>query len=100
VFCRLKVRYSFEVAGQHFEGRRLFFGDTFWGWKKSRNAVEAEARGYPPGGPVKVYYSPEQPKLSTLTTGIVADLAWLNLAFAGVFLLAGVGVVLGWVRVE
>lgn len=64
---RVKLRYSFEVAGQKLEGTRLQYGDKS---HDERSTAMQEKSRYPVGKEVQVYYDPTNPISSVLVKGI------------------------------
>lgn len=82
------VAYSFSVAGQTFESRRLRFGNYR---RASRAKAEAMLAPYRAGGSAQVRYNPEAPEecvLETTRPGPIyaimatAGLIWIGAAFA------------------
>ena len=53
------VEYTYQVAGQSFNGKRITFGPVT-GSSNPRKAQEVLSR-YPSGGAVQVYYNPQKP---------------------------------------
>jgi hypothetical protein len=54
-----RVEYSYSVAGQHFDSKRLSFGGVTG--TSSPDKAQETINKYPVGSPVTVYYNPENP---------------------------------------
>ena len=81
---RVRVRYSYEVAGQKLEGKRLQYG---YGSHDERSSAKKEQSRYPSGKEVQVYYDPKNPKDSVLVRG--SGTSWLTAGFGPTALVFG-----------
>jgi hypothetical protein len=59
-----RVRYTYEVSGERYEGDKLTLATTEW--LDDRAAIEAVVAQRQPGSPAKVYYNPKSPKEAVL----------------------------------
>jgi hypothetical protein len=89
------VLYTYVVAGEEYQGRRIFFGATtnlgaVTGLARSANDL---TRKYPKGKEVVIYYDPGNPRESVLEQGVVRETIQL-LSFCGIFFLAGLVAIL------
>jgi Protein of unknown function (DUF3592) len=79
------ISYHYQAAGAYYSGKRLAFG--------SMSSSSSYARGilarYPVGAKVQVHYSPDDPELAVLETGIHGG-TWICLGVGTVFMLAGI----------
>jgi hypothetical protein len=78
-FYRVKVGYTYTVAGIPYHAQRLAFGIQPYIWWHAA-AREAVAK-YPSGSIVTVHYNPDNPKVAVLMTGVSADsrlLGWFS----------------------
>lgn len=84
---RVRVIYRYEVAGRHFQGRRIRVGPP------ALAAVGATLRRYRKGQACQVAYDPQRPQVAVLEPGVQA-LHWLLPAVGLLF----IGLALwGWV---
>jgi hypothetical protein len=58
-----KIRYSYEVRGKPYVGRRVFWHS---GSSTADRSPQVLTETYPPGNAVTVYYDPRSPKTSVL----------------------------------
>ena len=79
-----ELAYDYEIAGSHYTGRRLAFGTM------SSSAAYAQGilNRYPVGQKVAVHYSPDDPNMAVLETGIHGG-TWLCFGIGAVFVMAG-----------
>jgi|LakMenE18May11ns_1017448.scaffolds.fasta_scaffold9524253_1 hypothetical protein len=68
----VRIRYSYEAAGQKLEGKRLQYG---YNSHDDRSSAKNEQSRYPPGKEVQVFYDPTNPKRSVLVKG--SGTSWL-----------------------
>ena len=59
-----KIRYSYQVAGQYYEGNKIGFG--FQQSYSSQAKAQAALSRFPPSGEVSVYYDPQNPAEAVL----------------------------------
>lgn len=64
---RVQVSYEYEVDERKFAGDRLRFSRRLGG--RTQGQAEQAVVSYAPGGPIEVYYDPEQPARSVLVPG-------------------------------
>lgn len=89
---RCDVRYSYDVAGRSYEGRRVRFGGAL---NASADGARSTRSRYAPGLPVRVHYHPRRPAFSTLETG-ASRLVGMWVAI-GLFMAGSIGgALLGW----
>jgi hypothetical protein len=79
------IAYDYKVAAVAYTGKRVRFGMT----ESSEANAKAFVDNYPPGKQVAVFYSPSDPALAVLQTGIFGGV-WLGLGLGGLFLIIGV----------
>ncbi len=79
-----KVRYTYEVNGERYQGYRIWFGGAPGG--SNRRKVEAIVARYPQGSRVTVYYNPAKPTEAVLERGKAPGSGWL-LVVGSVFVL-------------
>ena len=82
-----EVQYKYIVDGIHYESAGIDFVGQSW---PSRMKAQAIIDKYPKYSQVRVYYKPENPKLSALKSGMSPMILWW--AIGGPFML-GLGVV-------
>jgi hypothetical protein len=58
-----KIRYSYQVRGKQYVGRRVFWQT---GESSADRSPQVLTETYPPGNAVTVYYDPRSPKTSVL----------------------------------
>ena len=85
------VSYSFTVAGTHYTGERLRFGDSEYQFKWS---AEADLIPYGVGLPVEVHYHPVDHSRSVLEPGVSLS-TYSLLGVGGIVAAAGIGFLLG-----
>jgi hypothetical protein len=95
---RLAVTYEYDVAGRRYEGTRVAFGDSLWGWLRSRGVVERLCAAHAPDEEIVVYYEARLPSLSTLNRKI-DDMAYYALVTSLLLTTAGIGALQGWIPV-
>lgn len=98
---RLVVTYRYEAGGRAFTGSRVHFGDSMWGarWIRGRDR-SAELARYTPDAVVTVYYDPAHPSRATLWRTVPHASFQQLLIVAVLFILAGIGVLNGVVKVR
>jgi hypothetical protein len=80
----VRVRYSYEVAGQKLEGQRLQYGNKSHDKQSSAKQVQSL---YPAGKEVQVFYDPKNLKSSVLLKGSGAT--WLAMGLGSMALVLG-----------
>ncbi len=80
--------YQYQIAGRTYYSNQRRFGQLS---AAGADWAEEIAAAYPPGSPIAVSYSPENPQLAVLEPGAGWEACWLPGA-AGVSLLFGLGV--------
>jgi hypothetical protein len=78
------ITYHYNVAGGYHTGTRLAFGAM----SSSSSYAQGILDRYPVGAKVPVYYSPDDPELAVLETGIHGGV-WIEFGVGTVFILAG-----------
>jgi hypothetical protein len=78
------VRYSYEVAGQKFEGQRLRYGNES---HDKQSSAKQEQSLYPAGKEVQVFYDPGNPQSSVLVKG--SGSSWLAMVLGSMALVIG-----------
>jgi hypothetical protein len=78
------VSYHYEVSGTNYSGKRLAFGTM----SSSASYAQAILARYPAGKKISVYYSPNDPELAVLETGIHGG-TWICFGVGTVFILFG-----------
>ena len=94
---RLRVTYEYEVAGQKFTGTRIAFGDSLFGWLRTRSD---DAIPYTVGQAVIVSYDPGHPERCTLTRVPDARRFTQVLIVAAIFFVAGIAALNGVIHVR
>lgn len=79
----VSIRYSYEVAGQKFEGQRLQYGNKS---HDKHSMAKQEQSLYPAGKEVQVFYDPRNPKSSVLLKGIGTTWLAMGLGFMALVL--------------
>jgi hypothetical protein len=77
---RARIDYQYTVGGAYYTSNRIF------GVRLTNGSAEKLVAKYPSGMPIRVYYNPEQPELSTLKIGIDWLRFSLSILFGLVFL--------------
>jgi hypothetical protein len=90
-----RVRYAYEAEAKRLTGTRIAFGD--YGSNDPSHARGIVER-YPKGSAVAVRYRPSDPETAVLEPGLQGQ-AWFSPGLGLVFLLLGVGLVVGLPRV-
>ena len=80
----VRIRYSYEVAGQKLEGQRLQYG---YKSHDERSSAKQEQSRYPSGKEVQVFYDPKNPKSSVLLKG--SGTSWLAMGLGFMALVLG-----------
>lgn len=80
----VELRFTYQVEGQTYEGRRLRFGSSN---HDEYSDAKKEQQQYPEGKMVSVYYHPEKPGRSVLVRGTKGN--WGQLIGLSICLLAG-----------
>ena len=80
----VRLRYSYEVAGQKLESRRLQYGNES---HDKRSSAKQEQSLYPAGKEVQVFYDPTNPKSSVLVKG--SGTSWLAVGLGLMALVLG-----------
>jgi hypothetical protein len=78
------ITYSYQVAGTNYKSTRLAFGAM----SSSTDYAQGVLNRYPVGRKVPVHYSPDDPKLAVLETGIHGG-TWVCFGVGGGFVLMG-----------
>jgi hypothetical protein len=88
------VRYAYVVDDEEYEGREVAGGD--FPYRSNRSATRRIA-SYPVGELVTVRYSPDDPEITVLETGVSVDVLYLPV-MAGLLLLGALAMVSwgGW----
>lgn len=86
------IEYKYEVAGQPFEGDRVWVGAT--GSSSMRSFADKAVARYPVGKQVEVYYNPEEPGSCVLEPGATWT-SYLPVGIGGLFCLIGMFVTAG-----
>jgi hypothetical protein len=86
---RAAIRYHYTVEGASHSGQRVSFASP---GPLERAAAEALLQRYPVGADVRVFYRPDAPAESVLEPGL-SGFPWLSLSLAGLFCLAGIGMI-------
>jgi hypothetical protein len=89
---KVRVRYDYEVGGQHFEGNRVAYGYCGGTLQAEHQRLYDELR---PDSQVMVHYQPGHPARSVLVPGI-HRLTFVVLTFAIILVLAMSGALLVW----
>jgi uncharacterized protein DUF3592 len=91
---RALVRYAYVVDDEEYEGRELAGGD--FPYRSVRSATR-RVGAYPVGALVTVRYSPFDPEIAVLETGVSVDVLYLPV-MAGLLLLGALAMVSwgGW----
>lgn len=89
----VKLRYTYQVAGQTFESTRLRFGSTK---HDRRSDAEEEQRQFPARKKVAVYYNPEKPGRSVLVRGTGGN--WGQLIGLSICMLFGIALLMLAIR--
>ena len=89
---KVKVRYDYEVGGQHFEGNRVAYGYCGGTLQAEHQRLYDELR---PDSQVMVHYQPDRPDRSVLVPGI-HRLAFVGLVYAIILVLVMSGALLAW----
>jgi hypothetical protein len=88
---RALIRYAYVVDDEEYEGREVSGGE--FPYRSARNANRRVA-AYPVGELVTVRYSPDDPEVAVLKTGMSVDVLYLPV-MAGLLLLAALAI-LSW----
>jgi hypothetical protein len=88
---RALIRYAYVVDDEEYEGREVSGGEFPYRSARSANRLVA---AYPVGELVTVRYSPDDPEIAVLETGISADVLYLPV-MAGFLALAALAI-LSW----
>jgi hypothetical protein len=88
---RALIRYAYVVDDEEYEGREVSGGE--FPYRSARRANRRVA-AYPVGELVTVRYSPDDPEIAVLETGMSVDVLYLP-GMAGLLLLAALAI-LGW----
>ena len=80
----VRIRYSYEVAGQKLEGQRLQYG---YNSHDELSSAKQEQSLYPSGKDVQVFYDPKNPKSSVLLKG--SGSSWLAMGLGFMALVLG-----------
>jgi Protein of unknown function (DUF3592) len=78
------ISYHYQAAGAYYSGKRLAFGAMSSSSSYAQNIL---AR-YPVGTKVQVHYSPDDPELAVLETGVHGGV-WIEFGVGAVFVLVG-----------
>ncbi|MCA8985998.1 MAG: DUF3592 domain-containing protein [Planctomycetaceae bacterium] len=84
-----EILYSYSIEGEEFENNRVAYGAN-WSSNKPSGARKT-VKQFPVGKEVEVYYNPDDPYDSTLTTG-TSWFTYFPAMFAGIFLLVGLAI--------
>ena len=87
----LELKYSYELKGEQYQGRRIRTGGPVLLANKS--LVEKAAEQYTPGKEVSVFYNPENPSEAVLEKG--SSRGWLLIAVGTLILLTIMAMVIG-----
>ncbi|MFP3852882.1 MAG: DUF3592 domain-containing protein [Anaerolineales bacterium] len=87
----LELRYSYELDGEQYQGRRIKSGGPVLVQNKSY--VEESAGKYPVGKRISVYYNPDDPSEAVLEKG--SSRGWLFIALGVLIFLSIVAVTIG-----
>lgn len=96
---RHEVKYEYTVDGRALTGKRPWFGHAMWGWRWAPTPAQRPTL-YRVDQPVAVYYDPAHPERCTLSRTVPNDRFRTLLLVAGIFVLAGIGVMTGHVAVH
>ena len=94
---RVKVRYSYNVAGKEYAGDRLAFGYLGCSNKELHEAILAKMQN---AKEVRVRYSPQKPSESTLSCGMHRSLQLELLLGIGAELFVLIFTMLSWVAFQ
>lgn len=82
----VNISYDYKVSGVSYTGTRVAFGME----ESSESHAQSFVDRYPAGKKVPVFYSPSNPEIVVLETGIHGG-TWIGLGVGGVFLAFGAG---------
>ena len=97
---RVFLSYEYEAGGRKRIGTRREFGDSLFGWLRSREVSRGLQQAFPVGRVVTVYYDPDRPQRCTLSRD-VDDARFRQLLVVALIIAAfGAGVLGGYVHVR
>lgn len=85
-----EIRYSYRVAGKHYEAAKLQYIQDGFG----KDWAIAKVAAYPVDATVEVSYHPDQPEKAVLETG--GELKWYLFVLSAVLAFCSVFAVLAW----
>lgn len=97
-FYEPKVKYGYVVEGRGYSSKRLRFGDFVPSLPGNLAEATEIAVRYRPGDPVRVYYHPNDPRLSVLEPGAGKIRLVLRMGFGLVMLFIFIGLAISVVN--